>query len=113
MKTIKFLALMLFSISAFATDISLSWEAPTKDVNGGKLTQIDGFNLYYSVNNGTQNVFELGNISSHTLNDVQTGGYVFQISTVANGLESELSAPVFVTISESRPVKIKLVVEVD
>lgn len=110
---IRFLLLLLFSVSAFATDIQLSWEAPTQYEDGSTLNQIDRYNLYYTIDNVVQDVIQVPATSTeYTLVDVAQGTHVFQISTVTNGTESELSNPVSTVISDKKPMRIQLTIQV-
>lgn len=97
---------------ASAADIKLTWDAPTQNEDGSTITQIDGYNIYHTINNNESNVITLGNVTEHTIKNVNNSSHIFQISTIANSLESELSDPVSATVNESKPVKIKLTVEV-
>ena len=110
---IRFIFLLLFSLNAFATDILLSWEAPTQYEDGSALTQIDRFNIYYTVDNVLQDTIEVpATDTSYTLADVAKGAYVFQISTVSNGSEGEVSTPAVVNVDDKKPIKIELTVRV-
>lgn len=107
------LLLLLFSASVFAADIELTWSPPTTDVKGNALGSIDGYNLYYSVNNAVQPVISIdAAATSHALSDVVNGSHTFQISTISNGVESELSSPVTANTEAGRPVRIELTVRV-
>lgn len=110
---IRFLFLLLFSLNAFAADIQLTWEAPTQYEDGSALTQIDRYNIYYTVDNVLQSVVEVpATNNSYTLVDVAAGAYVFQISTVSNGMEGDISTPALVTVDNKKPIKIELTVRV-
>jgi hypothetical protein len=106
-------ALFGFVNGAYATDIELTWQTPTEREDGSAITAIDRFNIYHSVDNVVQEPIEVqANAINHTLVDVASGSYTFQISTVESGLEGELSDPVNVDVAQSKPVKIELTVRV-
>ncbi len=107
--------LLVFSLSAIAADIELTWTSPTEKEDGSAITSIDRFNLYYSIDNVVQNAIEIqADANSYTLVDVAQGAHTFQISTVSEGLEGEASSPITVSVSEnaSKPVRIELTVRV-
>jgi len=109
------LAFLLFGFigNAYATDIQLTWTAPTQDENGQELAKVDGYRIYYAINNTAQDTIEIAADSTdYLLADVPEGSHTFQISTLANGLESEPSDPVNVDVEKHRPVKIELTVRV-
>ena len=109
---IRFVFLMLLSFTVSATDIQLTWTQPELREDGSQIENIDRFNLYTTVNNGSQNVYEVAaTLSSYTVYNVEKGTHTFQISTVEAGRESELSGPISVNVSPSKPVKIMLTVE--
>lgn len=113
MSVIRFLFLTMFSVSAFATDISLTWEAPTQYEDGSTLNSIDRYNIYYTIDNVVQDVIEVPAANTdYTLVDVAKGTHVFQISTVTNGTESNPSNPATVNIDDKKAMKIELTVRV-
>lgn len=105
-----------FASGAYASDIVLAWEAPTEREDGSEIETIDRYNLYTTIDNVFQGVIEVtADSTSFSIPDVAIGNYTFQISTVESGLESELSSPASVNVSEalrSKPVKIELTVRV-
>ena len=110
---IRFLFLLLFSLDAFATDIQLSWEAPTQYEDGPTLNSIDRYNIYYTIDNVVQDVIEVpATAVDYTLVDVAKGTHVFQISTVVNGTESNPSNPATVNVDDKKAMKIELTVRV-
>lgn len=107
------LFLMLFSANVLAADIELTWTAPTEREDGTQLESIDSYSIYTSIDNIVQPVISVaGTETSYVLADVAKGSYIFQISTVSGGTESDLSNPINVTISDSKPVKIEITVRV-
>lgn len=110
---IRIIVLWLLAFAAHAADIELSWTPPTVDTNGNNLAVIDGYSIYYSVNNTPQPVINVsGTSSSYTLSDVVSGSHTFQITGIANGLEGEKSDPINVSTEAGKPVKIELTVRV-
>lgn len=113
MRVLIALFILALSAVASATDIELTWTAPTQDIKGNALSEIDGYKLYYSVNNVVQPVIDISPaMNVHVLNDVVNGSHTFQISTISNGLESDLSSPVNVDTEAGKPVRIELTVRV-
>ena len=107
-----FLALLLFSTISTAADIQLTWGAPTEREDGTAIQEIQGYNLYYTLNNVLQDLIEVdASLNSYLIQDVSTGSHTIQISTVEAGLEGELSDPITVSTSISKPVKILITVE--
>ena len=106
-----FLGLIL-AFNASATDILLTWDKPEEREDGSPIKQIDRFNLYHFVDNVFQGVIEIpADDTRLQIPDVKTGNHTFQISTVEYGAEGAPSDPVTVTVSQSKPVKILLTVE--
>lgn len=104
MKSFACSLLLLLSFAANATDVLLTWEAPTQYTDGTPLSTIDGYNIYYSIDSVPQEPINVrGDQLEYRLTDIQSGTYYFEITTVA-GLESERSAPVIL----GKPVKIIL-----
>ena len=111
MKKILAFLLVVFSGLSHATDIQLTWQAALDRVDGSQITQLDGYNIYHSVDNVVQPVITATG-TSYLLTDVAKGSHTFQISAVEAGLEGEKSDPVNVSVDISRPVKIELTVRV-
>lgn len=106
-------ALWGFASGVYATDIQLTWDKPEFREDGSALDTIDRFNIYHSVDNVVQDTIEVqADATDYTLVDVAQGSHTFQISTVSLGEESEVSGPVNVDVSKSKPVKIELTVRV-
>lgn len=114
MKVVLLAFLILSFVSgAYATDIQLTWTPPTQYENGQELTQIDGYRLYYAIDNTVQDNIEIpADSTDYLLVDVPSGSHTFQISAIANGLEGTPSDPVNVDVEKRRPVKIELTVRV-
>jgi len=114
----KLSALFLFVFSGFsqAADIALAWDKPLLREDGAQIEIIDHFNLYVTIDNISQEIIRIpAGLSEFSFSDVVAGNYLFQISTVENGLEGDLSSPVSVNIpaaSQSKPIRIELTVKV-
>ena len=112
-KSSLLLALLAFSTVSLAADIQLTWDIPTEREDGSTIQEIERYNLYYTVNNVLQDVIEIdASANTYTIQDIEIGTHILQISTVESGLEGELSAPVTLSTSNSKPVKILLTIEI-
>lgn len=108
-------ALFGFANGAYATDIELTWGAPTSDDDGKPLASLDGYNIYYSVDNVVQSpIVVASGVENYTLTDVAPGSYTFQITALGNGdQESDRSDPQNVDIGGSgAPAKVEITVRV-
>jgi hypothetical protein len=85
--------------------VSLAWQAPTSNADGTPLGDLAGFRVYYgtvsplTVDNST--AVDVGNVTSHTVSDLQPGTYYFAVSAVdqndnASQMSDEVSAEVAV-----------------
>ena len=111
-KTSLLLALLVFSSITLATDIQLTWSTPELREDGSAIQEIEKFNLYYTVNNVIQDTIQIDALSNtYTIQDVEIGTHILQISTVESGLEGDLSNPVALSTSNSKAVKILLTIE--
>lgn len=96
-----------------AADIVLSWTPPTERTDGSEITQIDGYTIYYSIDNVVQEPITVEATSNnYTLVNVAKGTYTFQVTSTADGIEAERSEPIFVTLTDKQPIKIELTVRV-
>ena len=106
------LALLVFSTVSLAADIQLTWDIPTEREDGSTIQEIERYNLYYTVNNVLQDVIEIdASANTYTIQDIEIGTHILQISTVESGLEGDLSNPVALSTSNSKAVKILLTIE--
>ena len=97
---IKFIFLMLLSVSISAQTIKLTWDTPTEREDGSAIETIDRFNIYQTFNNSSTITIEVdSNLSSYEVLDAETGSYTFQISTVELGQEGQKSDPITATIA--------------
>lgn len=76
--------------------VRLAWEAPTTNADGSPLNDLAGYRIVYGVStpltpaNGT--VVDVGNVTTHTLRDLQPGTYYIAVTAVdASGNVSSLS----------------------
>lgn len=107
------LALLVLSTISVATDLKLNWVKPELNQDGTAIQEIEKHNLYYTINNVLQDIIEVSALSdSYTIQNIKAGTHTLQVSTVADGTESELSTPKTVILSNSKPVKIHLTVEI-
>lgn len=113
---IKFIMLMLLSFGVLATDVVLTWDAPTLREDGSAITNLESYKIYYSVDNVLTPVLVIPSTElTYILVDVPYGLHTFQISSVESGLEGALSDPVSVPVNEpaqSPVAKILITVEV-
>ena len=111
-KSSLLLALLVLSSITAATDIQLTWSTPELREDGSAIQEIEKFNLYYTVNNVLQDTIQIDALSNtYTLQDVEIGTHILQISTVESGLEGDLSNPIALSTSNSKAVKIMLTIE--
>jgi len=88
-----------FTITAAQTSLgsaSLSWEAPTQNVDGTALVGLAGFRIVYGTSAGALNqTIEIANpsVSSYMLGNLTPATWYFAVKAyAANGAESALSA---------------------
>ncbi len=79
---ILFLLIFLSTVPLSAADLSLSWEAPTKNADETPLTDLDGFIIYYGTESGNYSQStDVGNTSSYTVSDLTAGStYYFSVT---------------------------------
>lgn len=107
-----FLALLLFSTISTAADIQLTWSTPNEREDGTAIQEIQNYNLYYTLNNVLQDTISIDESdNSYTIQNIEEGTHTFQISAVEFDNEGDLSTPITVSTSTSKPVKILLTVE--
>lgn len=82
--------------------VTLSWTAPTLNVDGTPLTDISGYRLYFG--SGTGNMTLLASVTdptttSRNLTGVASGTYYFSVAVVNSaGEASDLANPVIVSV---------------
>ena len=107
------IVLLLFSTVSTAADIQLTWSTANDREDGTPIQEIEKYNLYYTLNNVLQDVIEVDALANtYLIQNISTGNHTIQISTVEAGIEGDLSDPVTVSTSTSKPVKILLTVEI-
>ncbi|MEM1439231.1 MAG: putative Ig domain-containing protein [Pseudomonadota bacterium] len=87
-----------FSISVVQTadgSVTLSWQAPTENLDGSPLTDLSGYAFYYGTQSGEYpNRIEVGNpgITSYVIDNLTPDTYYFVATAVkSNGNESAFS----------------------
>jgi hypothetical protein len=101
-------SLAAFSITVTATPVTpgtatVSWVAPTENVNGTALTDLAGYNVYYGTNSASLNqkapVSNAG-ATAYTVNGLTTGTWYFAVTSyTSGGVESARSPLSSKTIS--------------
>ena len=66
-----FLALLLFSTISTAADIQLTWGTPTEREDGTAIQEIQGYNLYYTLNNVLQDLIEVDAASNTQVDNMR------------------------------------------
>ena len=106
------LVLTLCTAKAHATDIVLDGDEPTLRVDGSAIESIDGYNIYYSIDNAVGPVLNIPALP-YTITDVQIGLHTFQVSAIEDGQEGILSDPISLTVSPIQAAQvIKMVITV-
>lgn len=117
MKT--FVALLILTLGALvapnahATDVTLTWSAPTANTDGSTPAKIGGYNLYVSATDASLSgladtlhggkALSVGNVLTYTYRNVLPGTYFYAVTawycaTSATCVESAQSAHVSTTI---------------
>jgi hypothetical protein len=101
-------SLAAFSITVTATPVTpgtatVSWVAPTENVNGTALTDLAGYNVYYGTNSASLNekaaVSNAGS-TAYTVNGLTSGTWYFAVTSyTSGGVESARSPLSSKTIS--------------
>lgn len=94
-------ALPWFSIAVVPSatgSVTLSWSAPTQNVDGTPLTDLSGFRVYYGTGSRqysqTMNIANPG-VTTAVIDNLSAGTWYFAATaTTATGLESELSVEI-------------------
>jgi hypothetical protein len=101
-------SLAAFSITVTATPVTpgtatVSWVAPTENVNGTPLTDLAGYNIYYGTNSASLNqkaAVSNAGATAYTVNGLTSGTWYFAVTSyTAGGVESARSPPSSKTIS--------------
>lgn len=76
MKWLTISALLAVSIPASAENLAVVWEAPTHRVDGSQIESLDGYTLYYSIDNAPQAPISLDpSVSEYVFTDLGPGTY--------------------------------------
>jgi hypothetical protein len=79
---------------AFASVVTLSWDAPTANADGTTLTDLAGYKVYYCTSSGDYSEYiDVGNVLSYMVSDLENG-FVYYFAVTAydtSGNESEYS----------------------
>ena len=101
-------SLAAFSITVTATPVTpgtatVSWVAPTENVNGTALTDLAGYNVYYGTNSASLNqkaAVSNAGATGYTVNGLASGTWYFAVTSyTSNGVESARSSLTSKTIS--------------
>ena len=101
-------SLAAFSITVTATPVTpgtatVSWVAPTENVNGTALTDLAGYNVYYGTNSASLNqkaAVSNAGATAYTVNGLTTGTWYFAVTSyTSDGVESARSPLSSKTIS--------------
>jgi len=107
MKKILFLLLALtLSSIVSATDLTLSWAAPTSFTDGTAIpsTTAISYNVYGAVQGQPLVVLQSGVTAlSNVRSNVSAGTRCYAVSAVVNGNESAQTAPICVTVNPPPP----------
>jgi len=80
--------------TAFASVVTLSWDAPTTNADGTTLTDLAGYNVYYGTSSGnySQNI-DVGNVLNYMASNLENGVvYYFAVTAYdTSGNESDYS----------------------
>lgn len=79
--------------NASGNSATLTWEAPTTNVDGTPINDLAGFKIYYGTSSGnyTQAV-DAGNATTYTFNNLSPGMYYFTVTAYdTSGYESGFS----------------------
>ncbi|MDA8098689.1 MAG: fibronectin type III domain-containing protein [Nitrospiraceae bacterium] len=80
---------------------TLSWAAPTTDVDGSPLNNLSGYKVYYGTAQGVYASVDVGNVSSYQVGGLVKGQtYYFTVTAYdANGYESDYADAVSKMVS--------------
>ncbi len=98
---ILFCLILFTTVTAFAGDVTLSWDAPTTNEDGTPLSDLAGYIVYYGTSSGnyTTNI-NVGNVTTYQITNLADGlTYYFAVTaydTVAN--QSSYSTEVSTTL---------------
>jgi len=96
-------AVTVISANAVASNAAtLSWEAPTVNVDGSALVNLTGYKIHYGTKPGTYSktisINSVG-LTTYVIDDLTSGTYYFAVTAItASGVESEFSGEATKTI---------------
>ncbi len=100
------------SQNVYASDVSLTWDAPIMNVDGSPLTDLKGYKVYYGTesNNYSENI-DVGNVTNYTVSNLSDGTtYYFAVTAYdTSGNESDYSNEVSKTIIPEKPADISVI----
>jgi hypothetical protein len=114
---LKYLPLLLLLVlpAAHATDVTLSWAAPTANTDGSTPAVIGGYNIYSAATDAALTALpntiaggktlSVGNVLTYTFKNVAPGNYVYAVTTWycvtagTNCAESDQAAHVSTVVS--------------
>ena len=108
----SFLALLMFVMAggisvpiAFAGNVTLSWNAPTTNVDGTPITGLAGYKVYLGTSTGGYSVqIDIGNINPYTVTLLPAGTYYFAVTAYnTSGDESGYSNEVSKILIQADP----------
>ena len=80
--------------AAFASVVTLSWDAPTKNADGTPLTDLAGYKIYYGTSSHAYSTaIDVGNVAKHMVSNLENGVvYYFAVTAHdTSGNESNFS----------------------
>ena len=83
------------------TSITLSWTAPTQNIDNSSLTNLSGHKIKYGTSSGVyQNTIDVGNVTTHTVQNLERGQTYFFVATAYNldNIESDNSTELTIAI---------------
>ena len=80
--------------AAFASVVTLSWDAPTTNADGTPLTDLAGYKIYYGTSSHAYSTaIDVGNVTKHMVSNLENGVvYYFAVTAYdTSGNESNFS----------------------
>jgi hypothetical protein len=102
-----------FASGAYASDILLTWTAPTEREDGTAIAQLDRYDIHHTVNNVVQDLIQVeANAVDFTLADAAQGTHTFLIRAVEGGVTGKYSDPAQASIIQAQIGPITVTIEV-
>jgi len=72
---------------------TLTWDVPTTKIDGAKLNDLAGYNMYYGKSSGNYSLrIDVGNVTTYKVNNLSRGTYYFAVTAYdREGNESAFS----------------------